>query len=90
MTREELQSASDSLREASEAADDPDLQSRLYDHSNQLARLATADHGPDHGRLARHLNALEEMKAEAGDDVTAAIDDAREAITEYRKTVEGV
>lgn len=90
MTREQLQHASESLRQASEAAEDEDLQSRLYDHSNQLAELANADQGPDHGRLARHLNALEEMKADAGEDVAAAIDDAREAITEYRKTVEGI
>lgn len=90
MTREELQRASDSLREASEAAESDELQRRLYDHSNQLAELASADRGPDHGRLDRHLNALSEMAADAGADASAAIDDAREAITEYRKTVEGV
>lgn len=90
MPREPLQRASEALRQASESTANTDLQARLYDHSNQLARLATADTGPDHGRLARHLNALDEMADDAGDDVATHIEAAREAITEYRKTVKGV
>jgi hypothetical protein len=90
MTREELRTASDELRKASEGATDPDLKRRLHDQSTQFATLATADHGPDHGRLARHLNALNEMREEAGDDVAAHIEAAEEAITAYRETVEGV
>lgn len=90
MTREELQRASDELRRASEAAADADLQSRLYDHSNQLAELAGRESGPDHGRLDRHLNALREMSEEAGPDAAEHLAAAREAVTEYRETVEGV
>ena len=90
MTREQLRTASDELRKASEAAAGDDLVERLHDQSNQFARLATADSGPDHGRLARHLNALSEMREDASDDVAAHIDAAAEAITAYRETVDGV
>lgn len=90
MSREELQRASDELRKASEATDDSELQARLYDHSNQLAKLADREHGPDHGRLDRHLNALVEMEADAEADATDHIETAREAITAFRETVEGV
>lgn len=90
MTREQLRTASEELRQASEGAADVELERRLHDQSNQFATLATADHGPDHGRLARHLNALTEMREEASESVTAHIDDAEEAITAYRETVEGV
>lgn len=91
MSRAKLQEASESLRKASESADDTDLQARLYEHSNQLAELADREHGPDHGRLDRHLNALVEMADEASDDdVLEHISSARDAITAFRETVEGV
>lgn len=90
MTRDQLRTASDELRKASEAASDDALVQRLHEQSNQFAQLATADSGPDHGRLARHLNALSEMHDEAGEDVAVHIDAAEEAITAYRETVDGV
>lgn len=90
MTREKLQTASEELRKASEAAAAEELTRRLHDQSNQFARLATADAGPDHGRLARHLNALSEMREEGSEDVAERIDAAEELITAYRETVEGV
>ncbi|WP_049980346.1 DUF7553 family protein [Halolamina rubra] len=90
MTREELQTASEELRRASTAATDAERQRRLYDLSDQFATLAAADSGPDHGRLARHLNALNELRDGAGGDVTEHVDAAEAAITEYRETVDGV
>jgi len=90
MTREQLRTASDELRKASEAASDPDLQQRLHEQSNQFATLATADSGPDHGRLARHLNALKEMREAGTDTVGGRIEAAEEAISAYRETVDGV
>ncbi|NHX37016.1 MULTISPECIES: DUF7553 family protein [Halolamina] len=90
MPREQLQTASEELRQASAAASDAEAQRRLYDLSDQFATLASADSGPDHGRLARHLNALTELREGAGEDVTTHIDAAEEAITAYRETVEGV
>ncbi|MEF8800868.1 MAG: hypothetical protein V5A38_07155 [Halolamina sp.] len=90
MTREQLRTASEELRMASEGAVDPDIERRLHDQSDQFATLATADHGPDHGRLARHLNALKEIREEASEEVTEQIEAAEAAITAYRETVEGV
>ncbi|MFB6137915.1 MAG: hypothetical protein ABEJ42_06190 [Halobacteriaceae archaeon] len=90
MTREQLQSASASLRTAAEAVGDEEVEKRLYDQSEQLATLATADRGPDHGRLARHMRALQTLEEETGGDVAEAIADALEAVTEYRSTVSGV
>jgi len=90
MTREKLQTASEELRQASAAAADAEAQRRLYDLSDQFATLASADDGPDHGRLARHLNTLTELRDDADAAVAAHIDAAETVITEYRETVEGV
>jgi len=90
MPREELQTASEELRQASTAASDEAAQRRLYDLSDQFATLAAAENGPDHGRLARHLNALSELRDGAGEAVTAHIEAAEAAITAYRETVDGV
>jgi len=90
VTREQLRTASEELRKASEAATDDELVQRLHEQSTQFAQLATADSGPDHGRLARHLNALSEMRDQGGEDVAAHVDAAEEAITAYRETVDGV
>jgi hypothetical protein len=89
MPREELQNASDELRAASEAAEG-ELQRRLYDQSNQLAKLATSERGPDHGRLDRHMNILRELREEADDDVAARVDSALDSVREYRTGVEGI
>lgn len=90
MVREPLRDASDLLRQASESADDADLEERLYDQSNQLARLATADDGPDHGRLARIMHTLDEVAADLDGDAQDAVEDAYEQVKAYRSTVEGV
>nr|WP_264474998.1 hypothetical protein [Salinirubrum litoreum] len=93
VTRELLQQASDELRQASELAPE-DVTERIYEQSNQLAKLATADRGPDHGRLARHTNALAEI-ADSLDEAGAGeaadhVRDARSLISEYRKDLPGV
>ncbi|WP_101298117.1 DUF7553 family protein [Halegenticoccus soli] len=89
MTREELQKASDELRQASERVDG-EVQERLYDQSNQLAKLASAERGPDHGRLDRHMNVLHELAGELDGEAKDRVQAAREHVKEYRKTVEGV
>lgn len=89
MAHEELQAASDDLRAAAEEASG-ELQSRIYDQSNQLAELATAERGPDHGRLARHMNALTEIADEADGDVKQRVESAYENVKEYRSGVSGV
>ena len=90
MSREQLQEASNILREAAEATDDEALVERMHNQSNQLAKLAEADQGPDHGRLARHMNALAEIREAADGAAQELVGDAREAVAEYRSGVEGV
>jgi hypothetical protein len=89
MARDALEAASEELRKASELAGG-DRRERLYDHSNQIATLATREEGPDHGRLDRHMNALHEI----ADDTEGALHDhvvaAREHLKEYRSGVDGV
>ncbi|MFB6256239.1 MAG: hypothetical protein ABEH58_05855 [Haloplanus sp.] len=87
MAHDRLQQASEELRAAAEAADGEERE-RLGEQADQLATLA--DRGTDHGRLARHENALREIKAAAGDDVGERIEAAMDAITAYRETLEGV
>lgn len=89
MAREELQAASERLREAATATGEEAVEERLYEQSRQLAELAAADRGPDHGRLARHENALHEI----ADDDERVRDDVEEALAQisaYRETVDGV
>lgn len=90
MSREKLREASDLLREAGELTDDEALRDRIHDQSNQLAKAVDADRGPDHGQLARHMNALAEIAEDVGDEGEAKVREAREAVAEFRSTVEGV
>jgi hypothetical protein len=90
MARDQLQTASEELRQASESATDADAQRRLHEQSDQFAQLATADRGPDHGRLARHLRILSEIRESLDGDAATHVDDAVESITAYRETVDGV
>ncbi|WP_435119568.1 DUF7553 family protein [Halolamina sp. C58] len=90
MTRDQLRTASDELRAAAERATDAELAERLVEQAEQFDRLATADRGPDQGRLARHLRALSEVRESLDGDAASHVDDAEEAITAYRETVGGV
>lgn len=91
MPREELQAASEALRRAAAAVGDDDRESRIYEQSNEMAKLATRDRGPDHGRLDRHRHTLQNLADEVDDDETrAAIDEALDRIRSYRETIEGV
>ncbi|KAB1192865.1 MULTISPECIES: DUF7553 family protein [Haloferax] len=89
MTREELQTASQLLKEAAEATDG-DVQARLYEQSDQLAKLADREQGPDHGRLARHMTVLHELAESLDGDVAETVREARQQVLEYRKGVPGV
>ena len=89
MAREALEAASEELRKASELAEG-NLRERLYDHSNQVAELASRDEGPDHGRLDRHMNTLYEIAGETDGDLQDHVVAAREQLKEYRSGVPGV
>lgn len=90
MSREQLRNASDLLREAGELTDDEELQQRIHNQSNELAKAVNADHDPDHGQLARHMNALAEIADEIREEGEATVHEARDAVAEFRSTVEGV
>jgi hypothetical protein len=89
MPREELKTASDTLRKAAELVDE-ETQKRLHEQSDQLAKLATRDADPDHGRLDRHMNALYELAGDLDGEAEELVRDARDSVKEYRKTVPGV
>jgi hypothetical protein len=90
MTRENLATASNLLATAADDTDDEDAAERLDSFSNQLEKFADGDRGPDHGRLARIESGLDEIQADASNEVAATIEEALEAIRAYRETVEGV
>jgi len=90
MTREQLQSASQHLESAADGTADDDAADRLADLAADLADLAEAEHGPDHGRMARLQTALSEVQSTVADDVAGTIQAARDDISSYRETVEGV
>lgn len=90
MGSDHLDAASDHLRNAAVATTNDEHEQRLYDQSEQLAHLAAADDGPDHGRLARITHALDELSAELGADAGEHVDAAKEDVEAYRETVDGV
>jgi hypothetical protein len=89
MTRDALQRASEALQEASESASG-EAADRLEDQAAAFAKHAESDRGPDHGRLARHENHLHELEEEVSESVQSLIEDAFDAIHDYRETIEGV
>lgn len=94
MPREELQQASQALREAAETVADDDIEERIYDQSNAMAELATRERGPDQGRLDRHMQKLQEiangLEGHGQGEAKASVEEAYEHLRDYRETVEGV
>lgn len=89
MAIEALQEASETLERAADAADG-ELADRIRTQADQLAGLAEQERGPDHGRLARHMHALQDLIDDGDGDVAAAVEDALATVREYRTTVNGV
>jgi hypothetical protein len=89
MSREHLGTASDLLADAADRTSG-DPAERLDAFADRLDRMAGADRDPDHGRLATVLLKLDEIAGEVDPDVAATIQEAREHVTEFRRTVEGV
>jgi hypothetical protein len=89
MARAQLQAASEALRRAAEASSG-DLEEAIYEQSNQLAGLAVREEAPDHGRLARHTQSLQELAEEADGETREAIEEAVEGVRSFREGVEGV
>jgi gas vesicle protein len=89
MVREKLSEASDNLREAA-IEGKAEFEERLYERSDELANLAAADDGPDHGRLARITHALEDLAEDVEEETREHVQQAKEKVKEYRENVEGV
>lgn len=89
MVREKLSEASDNLREAAIEAKE-EFEERLYERSDELARLAAADEGPDHGRLARITHALGDLGEDVEAETREYVQRAKEKVKEYRESVDGV
>jgi len=87
MAHDQLERASEELRAAAELATG-EAADRLSSQADTVEKLAAT--GADHGRLARHENALREIKADADEAVVDHIDEAMSAITAYRETIDGV
>ncbi|MFB6309708.1 MAG: hypothetical protein ABEH64_00865 [Salinirussus sp.] len=88
MERSELVTAAERLESAASATEAG--ADRLGDLADQLNRLATAERGPDHGRLARIQAALEELRDSVADGALDDINAADDAIDAYREDLEGV
>lgn len=84
-----LRRAGDLLADASESAEG-DAADRLRDLGDTCHDLADRARGPDHGRLARLLNALGEVEPDLDDEGRDRLEEARSAISTYREDVEGV
>lgn len=89
MGREELKRASELLASAASQTSD-DSGDRLADLADQLETLSEGGHGPDHGRLARFQAVLDEIQPGVDDDTAATIEEARDELSDYRETIEGV
>ncbi|GAB3682892.1 hypothetical protein GCM10028857_09530 [Salinarchaeum chitinilyticum] len=89
MTREQLQSASDRLRDAANDAPE-ELAARIEGQADRLHDLAERDHSVDHGTLARVETKLGNLKEDAPPSVEEAVDAALEDVRAFRSTVEGV
>jgi type VI protein secretion system component VasF len=87
---EQLQRAAERTREAADAAADAAVRERLLDQAETFETLATADRGPDHGRIARHESILDEIADEAGTEVAGHLDEVVDHLHAYRETIEGV
>lgn len=90
MARERLEAAAEHVTAAATHATDEAHAERLSGIAGQLDTLATRNRPPDHGRLARLLNALGEVEAEAGEAVVDHLEKARAEISAFRETIEGV
>lgn len=88
--RTHLAEAANSIESAVADVDDHATTERLEGLAEQLRDLADSGRTPDHGRLARMLNALSEVESSEDGSAADAVARAREHITTYREGVEGI
>ena len=85
MTREPLQHASEALRKASAASENEEVRERFYEHSNDLAVLATGENEPDPAELDRVEDSLGDLATQSGGEVRAHVEEAINYVSEYRE-----
>jgi len=90
MTRDHLQTVSERLESASAAASDDEAAERLAKQAERAATFATAERGPDHGQLAKMERIVQDVADDEGGEVADLVAEAKEHITAFRETVEGV
>ena len=90
MTRTELQSASEALQRAVDAASGDESTERLEKQIAKLDKWADAEKGPDHGQLAKVERIGDDVAEEEGDEVREHVEAATEHVHAYRETIEGV
>lgn len=90
MSQDWLRVAGDKTDRAAEQVTDDEAAERLRNLADQLRDLAERERGPDHGRLARIENILDEVESAADEAATEAIREAKAEVVRYRETVEGV
>ena len=88
MTREPLPHASEALRKASAASENEEVRERFYDHSNDLAMLATGESEPDPAELDRVEDSLGDLAAQSSGDIRAHVEEAINYVQEYRESGE--
>ena len=87
--RDELRTACQLLDEAA-AATDGEPADRLSGFADRVEGWADGQSDPDHGAMATVLLKLNDIAGAAEADVADTVQEARSAVTEYRKTVDGV
>ena len=88
--RTELRNAAENLREAHDAASNADTADRLDSLAETVEKLADADRGPDHGRLARLEYNLQDVREDLDAEAADLVDEALSHEQAYRETVKGV
>lgn len=89
MPREQLLHAAEELKHAS-ADTSGEVKQRLESQAETLRSFAEADHGPDHGRLARIMHALSELEDDVDEGTAERIQSAYDHVKAHRETVSGV
>lgn len=90
MTQDELIRASEQIGSAASETSADDASERLTELAGQVSDIADGETEADHGRIARIQAALDELQPSLEDDVATTVDSARDELSAYRKTLDGV
>lgn len=90
MPQTELATASEQLESAATATENGEASERLSELATQLAALADNESEADHGRIARIQAAIHELNSDVSDDVAETMSEARDELSAYRETIDGV